>query len=416
MRLLFVGSIYNKNDEKSLIDSSKGGLPIASNVLQWNIIDGILENGESIDIISVVPIGSCPQRSKKLFIKSRQLMYRECRYEEIGYINVSLLKSFINEKNIKRKIKTWISLNREEDMIVIFYDLNRVYLNIIKWIRKNNCHVKTCLIVPDLTGKMRNDMGYGRLKSLFLKLLSGDIIEDAQNADSYVILTEQMNRIVNKKDSPYVVVDGVVDDRLSQFPEYTGDANEKIILYAGNLSVQYNIEMLIEAFESLQEFKDFKLWFCGKGNAEKIITEAEKRDPRIHYFGQLSKTELHEIEKKVSFFINPRTNNGEFTKYSFPSKNLEYLLAGRPVIAYRLDGMSDDYDDIFIYVTGEGISNLRKALIYAYNMTHEEVIKKGKKGYDFVLKHNGAKIQTYKIITMLKGVTNQQCNIISETK
>ena len=408
MRLLFVGSIYNKNDEKSLIDSSKGGMPIASNVLQWNIIDGILENGLSIDVIGVVPIGSCPQRSKKLLIKSRHLTYRECKYEEIGYINISLLKSFINEKRIKRKIKTWISLSREEDLTVIFYDLNKAYLNIIKWIRKNNCHVKTCLIVPDLTGKMRSDMGYGRLKSLFLKLLSGDIIEDAQNADSYVILTEQVNCIINKKDSPYVVVDGVVDDRLSQFPEYTGDANEKIILYAGNLSVQYNIEMLIEAFETLQEFKDFKLWFCGKGNAENIITEAEKRDPRIHYLGQLSKTELHEIEKKVSFFINPRTNNGDYTKYSFPSKNLEYLLAGRPVIAYKLDGVSDDYDNIFMYIKGGELSDLKTALNDAYNMTHDDLIKKGKEGYDFVIQHNGAKKQAEKILNMLQGMIKKQ--------
>ena len=121
---------------------------------------------------------------------------------------------------------------------------------------------------------------------------------------------------------------------------------------------------------------------------------------------------MYQIEKKVSFFINPRTNHGEYTKYSFPSKNLEYLLAGRPVIAYKLDGISDDYNDIFMYVIGEGTSNLRKALINAYNMTNEEVIEKGKKGYDFVLEHNGAKEQAYKIITMLKGVTKQQCNII----
>lgn len=67
LKLLFVGSIYNRNEGKVLIDSSKGGFPIASNVLQWNIIDGIIENGQCIDIIGVVPIGIFSQRSKNFW-------------------------------------------------------------------------------------------------------------------------------------------------------------------------------------------------------------------------------------------------------------------------------------------------------------------------------------------------------------
>lgn len=405
MKILFVGSIYNKNNEKALIDSSKGSLPIASNVLQWNIINGMIENDQNIDIAGIVPIGSFPQRSNKLLIKGKHLTYHDCKYDEIGFINISLVKSLMHEQKIKRKIKTWMTFNRDDDLFIIFYDLNRAFLNIIKWIMKKNYCIKTCLIIPDLSGNMRNDMGYSRFKKLLLKWLNGDVLKDAQNADSYVLLTEQMNRIVNKKGAPYIVVDGVVDDKSFQFPEDLGEPNEKILFYAGNLSIQYNIEILIGAFESLPELEDYRLWFCGKGNAESAIKKAEKRDPRIRYFGQVSKTELQEIEKKVSFFINPRTNNGEYTKYSFPSKNLEYLLAGRPVIAYKLDGISDDYDNIFIYVNGDDISGLRKVLIDAYNMDHSEVMKKGKIGYRFVMEHNGAKKQAYKIITMLKEVT-----------
>ena len=37
--------------------------------------------------------------------------------------------------------------------------------------------------------------------------------------------------------------------------------------------------------------------------------------------------------------VNPRQNNEEFTKYSFPSKTMEYLASGVPVVAYKLDGI-----------------------------------------------------------------------------
>jgi hypothetical protein len=35
----------------------------------------------------------------------------------------------------------------------------------------------------------------------------------------------------------------------------------------------------------------------------------------------------------------------EYTRYSFPSKNIEYLLSGKPVVGYFLDGMPHVYQD-----------------------------------------------------------------------
>ena len=392
MKLLFVGSIYDNNNEKALINSSKVGLPIASNVLQWNIIDGFIENDQSIDLLGVTPIGSFPQRSKRIFIKGRHLTYKGCKYIEVGFINVSLLKSKIWEIKIKQEISAWTANNKCDDLFIIFYDLNRTFLNVIKWLKANDHCAKSCLIVPDLSGNLRNDMGYSRFKYFLLNVLSGDLLNDAQNADCYVFLTEQMNQIVNRNAAPYIVVDGVVSDKMTQPTECLCDPKEKVILYAGNLSVQYNIDKLLLAFESLPEYKDLRLWFCGKGNAVSMIIEAEKSDPRICYLGQISKSELRELEKKVSFFINPRTNNGEYTKYSFPSKNLEYLLAGRPVIAYKLDGMSDDYDGIFMYVEDESIDALKETLRLAAEMSCDEIIERGNKGKVFVVGHNGSLI------------------------
>lgn len=47
--------------------------------------------------------------------------------------------------------------------------------------------------------------------------------------------------------------------------------------------------------------------------------------------------------------MNPRPNNESYTKYSFPSKDIEYLLSGKPTVAFLLDGMPECYRD-FLYV------------------------------------------------------------------
>ena len=211
-----------------------------------------------------------------------------------------------------------------------------------------------------------------------------------------------MNNVLNSKSKPYIIIDGIVDDKKTS---EISIPNKKVIMYAGNLSTQYRIPYLVSEFEKCK-FDNLELWFCGKGDAENYINEATKRDKRIKYFGFLSKESVASLENDVSFYINPRVNNGVYTKYSFPSKNLEYLLSGKPVIAYKLDGMSDDYDDVFMYIQEEN-GSLYKMFEKVANMKYEEIITLAKKGKDFVKIHNGRVIQGRKVVGMVEGLFNE---------
>ena len=51
--------------------------------------------------------------------------------------------------------------------------------------------------------------------------------------------------------------------------------------------------------------------------------------------------------------VNPRPDNEEYTRYSFPSKNIEYLLTGKPVVAYLLSGMPEVYQDFMCTIDHE---------------------------------------------------------------
>ena len=404
MKVLFVGSIYDRNEEKKIISFCKGGLPIASNVFQWNIIDGIIENGQLLDIIGSIPIGSYPSLSTKILFKGAKKEYKNCRYQEIGFLNIYPLKHIIRTVCMKKLLRAWIKKNSDEELFVLFYDLYNPFLDVIRWMKRWK-NVKSCLIVPDLTGKYRNDMGYSKIKSMILRLLGGNAVAKAAYADSFVLITEQMSEILDINKAPYVVVDGLVRDREDSEIATFAPSEERIVLYAGNLSLQYNIEKMLEVIQNMKEYPELKLWFCGRGNAENLIIEAQQKDERIRYLGLLSKEELHEIEKKVCCFINPRTNNGEYTKYSFPSKNLEYLLASRPVIAYKLEGMSDDYDGVFLYVDDNSKEALGHMFKTICNMSCKEINALGEKGHDFVLKHNGSGKQAEKILNMFAEMT-----------
>jgi glycosyltransferase involved in cell wall biosynthesis len=114
--------------------------------------------------------------------------------------------------------------------------------------------------------------------------------------------------------------------------------------------------------QKMQEYR-FRLIICGVGDSEKEIIDAAKFDDRIVFLGQLPREEVLRIQTEATVLVNPRKNHEEFTKYSFPSKILEYLSAGKPVVAYKLDGIPDEYDAYLHYPSDESAEALSKKII-----------------------------------------------------
>ena len=94
---------------------------------------------------------------------------------------------------------------------------------------------------------------------------------------------------------------------------------------------------------------DIELWLFGSGDMEKDITDYCKSDQRIKYFGMVPREKVVKFEKKAKLLVNPRPTNNEFTKYSFPSKTIEYMASGTPLLTTRLPGIPSEYfDHVFV--------------------------------------------------------------------
>ncbi|MFP3359960.1 glycosyltransferase, partial [Planococcus sp. SIMBA_143] len=93
----------------------------------------------------------------------------------------------------------------------------------------------------------------------------------------------------------------------------------KTLLYSGGLAEKYGVVSLINAFERLPN-SNYRLIICGSGEAEEEIINATKRDNRIIFKGLLPREEVLQMQKDSHVLVNPRPNNDEYTKFSFPSK------------------------------------------------------------------------------------------------
>jgi glycosyltransferase involved in cell wall biosynthesis len=405
MEILFLGLLFREEDEKIILNNSKVGINNSCNTLQWNLIKGFKENENiNIKIINSIPSGNYPILNRKLFFETREWIHGKTSNKEVGFINFYIVKHFMRQIKYYKEIIKWIKDNKEKEKCIVIYDMYLPFLKNIKKLTKAEHNVKKCLIVGDLPNEYGHS--YEKIKSsfkyYFLKYRGLKSMELIKYFDSYVLLTEYMKLPLKIKDKPYVVVEGVVDENRKYYPKNSiKEYNNKIIMYTGILNEQYGIRTLLDAFNEVKD-QNYELWLCGNGDMNEYIKKKSAEDNRIKYFGYVRKNKLLELEKEITVYINPRTNEGRYTKYSFPSKTMEYMLSGKPILMYKLDGIPDEYDQYLYYIEGNQASDIADKILEICEKPQCELDDFGQKARLFVLENKNSKIQAKKIIDMIK--------------
>ena len=399
--MLFLGCLFKEEDEKKILELSNSGVSNAVNTFQWNLLNG-LNNTTSIDIINILPVGTYPKHYKRLFLKTNKWMWKENKDNlEIGAINIPGLKQYLRYKKVKKEIKTRLSNSKRVSNIVIY----STYLPFLKAVYKLDRRVKITLIVTDLP-EFYDLSKVGILRKILRKIYNYFIYKYLSRIDSFVLLTEQMKKPLKVGERQYIVVEGIADtENIDESNDnlFYKKNDTKIILYTGTLHYQYGIKSLLEAFMLIKN-NDYELWICGSGEAEDEIKKLLFEDKRIKFFGFLAKDEVKKLQQKATVLVNPRPNEGEYTKYSFPSKTMEYMTSGKPVIMYKLDGIPDEYDEYLYYFNGTSPENIATKILEVCEQSEQELILFGQKAKHFVADNKNEIIQAKRILNMiLKG-------------
>lgn len=219
-----------------------------------------------------------------------------------------------------------------------------------------------------------------------------------QFADGYVFLTSAMNSKINKKKKPYIIMEGVVD---SSFSVCKAENNSKIIMYAGSLHREYGVANLIKAFEGLKGDNVY-LHIYGKGNFDKQIAELCQTNTHIKYFGLVENEKILIEMNKVAILVNPRPTDAEYTKYSFPSKNMEYMSSGIPFLCTLLTGM-DEYRDYVTIVEDETEKGIRDGLEEILD-NYSTAVQQAEELQKYVRLNKNEVVQSRRILNLIQQV------------
>lgn len=397
--VLVLGRMFPENTQESVLNKSRAMIQTSAHAHLSKILCGLDKVCDvPVSVINVIPVGSYPKRYDDLFIDEFTYSHTNGASDiNIGFCNLTVWKKVSMKRALHEKVLQWAK-NGKDDKIVIAYTCCSLFLSACSQIKKLVPNCRVCVIVPDLPAYTDLDKDGKWIYRMATSYRVKSINRKIAVADSFVFLTDAMKDAFSVK-RPYIVMEGIADEvRTDALYE---DDGLKYIVYTGTFTKKYGIMKLVDAF---MEIKDaaYRLLLCGSGEACEEIKHLLQADNRIVYLGMLSREETSVLQRKATVLVNPRTNDHDYTAYSFPSKIMEYLSSGRPVICFKLDGIPDEYDKYLKYFKDDTPTVMAQDLISMCQMDAQSLNDIGIRGQVYVQQEKNAVNQVSKMMDMIQ--------------
>ncbi len=220
---------------------------------------------------------------------------------------------------------------------VICYNVNYAWLNLPKMAKKHK--VKSILILADYSD-VDSFRSFGQ--KLYAKAMKRSIC----GFDVVVGLSSNVKDIM-ESDQKYILMEGGIDEAFyHEFDESESLAEQSLkedkeyrIMYSCLLNKVTGVNQLIEIAEQIyNRNRGFRLVISGKGELSEFIAEKQKESPWLEYLGHLPYSKYIDELKKADLLVNPRNMDLPENANNFPSKVLDYLSAGKPVLSTKFSG------------------------------------------------------------------------------
>lgn len=408
MNILYFGTVCDLTKYEELLSNSPIKPSVAPIVFESSLLSGLKQNNAQVCVYSF-PMIPDYKYTKKLWVggKKEQL---PCGYNYtwLRTVNIKFLKQISRRIDGKRVLKKWLEENKGQNCVILTYSIPPFLVkDIIEYSRKYN--VKCFAIVTDLLRDMYVNQKPSFLKEKFQNFYLKQAIALQGKYDGYIYLVEEMKNVINPK-KPYMVMEGIADISKSITVENTFST---AIMYAGMIEEKYGILNLIDAFEQAN-LEDVELWIYGSGNLEDKVKLRADTNPKIKFFGHQRRDDILRYEKQATLLVNPRSVTDDFTMYSFPSKTIEYMLSGTPVLTTKLKGIPEEYFKYLFFVGDNKTETLAAKLEEILNKTPEELNEFANKAANFIKSQKNTEVQAKRILEFITKTEENNANKVKQ--
>lgn len=364
------------------------------------LAEGLAAQPESCTVrtMSTIPVTHASHTRRFWWLKKERA--GNLTYGYIPMINLPVIKNLMVFIGAFAKTVCWALRDGGAGKVVICDVLN-LSVSAAAFCACRLTGIKTVAIVTDLPDLMITTADRSRLRRwVYNRLTSAFML----NYDGYVLLTEQMNNVVNVRSRPYLIMEGLVDSKMAVADNRLEDkAAEKTVMYAGGIYEKYGVKKLIEAFMLLKG-DNLRLIICGPGEMAVDMGKYITQDPRVQYLGIIPNDEVVRRQIKANLLVNPRSSREELAMYSFPSKNMESMVSGTPLVTTPLPGMPEAYYPFVYIFDDESVDGFHRTLAGLLARPREELHDLGRKAREFVLAFKNNRVQAERVLSLLQSV------------
>ncbi|UBV42719.1 glycosyltransferase [Deinococcus taeanensis] len=326
LKILFIGSVVPDTAQYRTSAFSRAG-----NLAQQGMLTGIAEAGAHISVLSFQPVPAFP-RSLRWWVRGQRLSsgykQRLVPFVNIPYLKqVSLACAFV--------FQGWYQIRRTKPHVLMSYNVNTFISAPLLLLSRLLCVPYVPVVYDvDVPGATVPDGPLQRLEyrwaTWILPLLPAAVTGTA------LIGRDLM------PGRPTLIVEGGLNKEQQTYAPtaFTSDTTFDIV-FAGALEKYNGVDVLMDAMAWLPDH--VRLHIAGQGRMCSAVQAYAAADDRIVYHGLLDMDGLRRLYAKGDLLVNHRSDQRLDSRYVFPSKLIEYLAAGIPVVSTRFRSLPEEY-------------------------------------------------------------------------
>jgi glycosyltransferase involved in cell wall biosynthesis len=379
-------------------------MSIAGNMFQAQIIKCLSESlGSAPSVISSLPIATFPKSHSIIVRPTKRKIEKDGEYRLVPFINILFMKQItIAATNFIYLIKWQLRYRKELRHIYVYnlYPPLAIAALASKWLFGG----KAIAIILDFPHNLIFEfVGWkGFLQRIVVKtealcLAHFDAIIPATKyvAEDYCA------------NCPVLVLEGGVDESNDYEPNIANTVDHgnsyPVCLFSGSLTYANGVDLILDSFALLKHI-DISLWIFGKGPLETRVRDAASKDKRIVYWGYLENSMVRDYQRKATVLLNTRPSKQLITRYTFPSKLMEYMQSGRPIITTVLPGIPQEYFQYLYILKDETPAGLAQQITRVYYELPEHLDELGRRARDFIKQNKNWKVQEKRLRDFLSQI------------
>ncbi len=376
--LLYLGAF---SPEQS--DFQNAATSTAGDLFQMNFLTALAGSTMPTPTVhAYIPVQSFP-RAKKLFFGKKVFQLKNgLKVSSLTHINFGALKIATLGMSAAWKTFGWAVKNRKADRrVVICYNLTAPPAWPISFVSKI-IQLDLVPFIGDIyvPGEVVKDTLLRRIEFNGQKRLIPKV-------DGLLIANQAIVDDFAPNCHSLLLEGGVMESLVHRFENHPREQDKTFhVVFAGQLSVLNGVNLLLDAMK-LIDSPDIRVSILGGGEFASKVQEAVDGDSRITYLGLCNHEEVLKVYEEADLLLNLRRTDYQTHRYVFPSKVVECLATGRPLLTTCTGHVEKEFGDLVFLLNDESPLALAKAIKNLSQMTKGERLAVGTKAKDHVLAH-----------------------------